>query len=186
MKRRLFTFASAISLVVCVGTVTLWARSHWVADEFKWGWTRGVGWAWTPAGSLELGLFRGDCSDEPADFYGFKHGPAPVNRPINTFVFMEIDPPDKLVVWQWGGFAWYSLRSRTNGNLYAEAVAPFWSIMALAGVLPFGWLVLQTRSRARLLAQKRRGLCRTCGYDLRASTGRCSECGTPIPSKVLA
>lgn len=47
------------------------------------------------------------------------------------------------------------------------------------------YLVLPRKSaleRHRL----RSGQCRKCGYDLRASTGRCPECGTPIPQKVSA
>ena len=88
----------------------IWARSHWVADEVKFVWARGVVWAWTPKGSVEVGLYRGDWSRQPANSYGLHREPSPIDRPINSFMYMEIDPPDRLVAWQWGGFAWYSIQ----------------------------------------------------------------------------
>jgi len=50
--------------------------------------------------------------------------------------------------------------------------------LALAGVLAFfTWLITQGY-RAELMRDRRsRGLCVGCGYDLRASGGRCPECG---------
>ncbi len=32
IRRRLLTFASGVSLLLCVATVVLWVRSYWVAD----------------------------------------------------------------------------------------------------------------------------------------------------------
>lgn len=176
MLRRLFTFCSALSVLACVLTCAIWVRSHWAADEVKYGWSRGVGWAWTPKDYLEVGVFLGDCSGQQADFYGLHHEPSPINRPINSFGFMEIDPPDRLITAQWGGFAWYSIRGNRTGNLYAEAVAPFWSIAAVAALLPFTWVLLRMRDRRH----GRPGLCPSCGYDLRATPERCPECGIGI------
>jgi hypothetical protein len=60
-------------------------------------------------------------------------------------------------------------------------VVPYWSIVALASLLPACCLAKVpgvVRRRRRI----RRGLCVQCGYDLRASTDRCPECGTPACS----
>ena len=40
-------------------------------------------------------------------------------------------------------------------------------------LLPSLWLLRRVRRRRR----RRRGLCPACGYDVRASPGRCPECG---------
>jgi hypothetical protein len=50
---------------------------------------------------------------------------------------------------------------------------PFWAIAVLFGITP----VIAVRRALRRQRRARRGLCLRCGYDLRASLGRCPECG---------
>jgi hypothetical protein len=54
--------------------------------------------------------------------------------------------------------------------------------LVLPAVLPALWLVRHRRRRRRGKA----GLCPACGYDLRATPERCSECGRPVPAKAVA
>jgi hypothetical protein len=55
---------------------------------------------------------------------------------------------------------------------------PFWFLMLAAVVLPALRLVVYLRRRRRLNT----GFCQDCGYDLRASPGRCPECGKAVNS----
>jgi hypothetical protein len=50
---------------------------------------------------------------------------------------------------------------------------PFWSLAVAFSILPVVWLRRACRDRV----QQREGLCSKCGYDLRATPGRCPECG---------
>jgi hypothetical protein len=53
---------------------------------------------------------------------------------------------------------------------------PYWALAACAAALPAAWIWRTRKSAAR--SRLSRGLCPTCGYDLRASPERCPECGT--------
>jgi hypothetical protein len=53
--------------------------------------------------------------------------------------------------------------------------APFLSLFIWTAALPF-WMFVLPYVRARE-DRKKQGLCRRCGYDLRATPKRCPECG---------
>lgn len=69
-----------------------------------------------------------------------------------------------------------------EGSPYGFPVGGFLALVvqfAVAAVPPTLWIQNRLRKR-RALNWVRAGKCHTCGYDVRASTSRCPECGTPI------
>jgi hypothetical protein len=60
-------------------------------------------------------------------------------------------------------------------------------LMWLTYLVPLGftaWWLTRAARRRRYL--RKRGLCESCEYDLRASSDRCPECGTVVPAKATA
>jgi hypothetical protein len=71
------------------------------------------------------------------------------------------------------GFKFGGLRG-PEGSLWNLQV-PYWFATAALLVPPALWAARDRRLRKR----RRLGLCRRCGYDLRASGDACPECGAP-------
>lgn len=69
-------------------------------------------------------------------------------------------------------------REYRNGFWYIGMVLPLWVPMAIVSIPLFRFFWRLPRRRRWLRSKK--GLCVQCGYDLRASHGRCPECGRPI------
>jgi hypothetical protein len=75
-------------------------------------------------------------------------------------------------------FAGFAVR-RLGYPLHSMQVdVPLWAPVAAAALLPLGWTVTAVRRRRQVNA----GRCKTCRYDLRATPGRCPECGSENPA----
>jgi hypothetical protein len=65
-----------------------------------------------------------------------------------------------------------------TGRVYAAWVIPYWAPTLLVSIPA----LVAARRLVRRYVRRRRGLCRECGYDLRASGERCPECGAGVPA----
>jgi hypothetical protein len=69
--------------------------------------------------------------------------------------------------------------SPTSIGRHLAVVVPSWFLTVLFGAMPAITLYRFVRGRRR----RDEGLCRVCGYDLRATSDRCPECGTPLTTQ---
>jgi hypothetical protein len=80
--------------------------------------------------------------------------------------------PTGFVHGEMGGWYWHGFGFKKD-KLVLMMVAPHWLLAAISGApAAFGLFRLSRNRRER-----QAGLCRACGYDLRATPERCPECG---------
>jgi hypothetical protein len=175
MRQKFLTLVAVISLAMFVAVGTLWVRSYFAYDYLVRN--RQVGWHfWSVWGSVGIHvIWWGDQLEKMDE--GFKYyQPFPAGPPSPS-------GPDAAGVTQhWRGLGFDVERAvpagPTTGGAWSGArqikvIVPHWFLMLPTLPLPAIWLVSSRRNR-----RAQRGLCPTCGYDLRATRERCPECGT--------
>jgi len=179
--------ATVASLVLCLAVGALWVRSYWwydtcsravfrpgpgAAPEFRWtAWESDRGrliWEFHRLrDSHGIMLVVGvndppvwEWKAEPADPYRWERGRG-------------------ILDCRWGPIRWTSSENpASTADQYYRAIAiPHWLSVATCAVVPAARALGWGRRRRHLRRLALGGLCPTCSYDLRATPGRCSECG---------
>lgn len=189
MKSHLFNLLSALSLLLCIAILALWVRSYSAYDVIGRGTRKQAG--------QELDVIDTHlCS-----------GSGVVALARNRIRLLMPLPNGCLRCESMGGWHFFAepprtalwVQSTSFGNRlgffrdsqcavvetyrvdYSWSMGcPHWSMVAGTAILPGWWLSLAMRS-LRNRRRSRLGLCTTCGYDLRATPGRCPECGVLAP-----
>jgi hypothetical protein len=179
------------SLVVCLSAAGMWGRSYWVTDSLLWtdipqdmSYGKWIGIESSCGGLIfftEFGhwKFFGGYIRKGRYFKSF-HRRAdhyPKWKPSKA------DPEDVSVVhgFDWPGFqVMRQVVTNYEGTaivLQFTAVTMPWAVVVLTSALLPGRWVFAARRRRRVRMRLERGQCGKCGYDLRATPGRCPECG---------
>jgi hypothetical protein len=177
MKRRLLNLLTALSLLLCVTAVALWACSYAMPTSFgvrtfeAGGGSpvitvtvRGIG---VRRGTFAFGRFRSGIGTNAA---------GPLLRVSQWFEgsdSLSLVPamrthPTGL------GFD-LVLHNRPNEQGWVVGM-PCWFVCFVTAAAA-GWRVAAARSSHRR-SRRRNNQCVQCGYDLRATPGRCPECGS--------
>ncbi|HLL90618.1 MAG TPA: hypothetical protein VK324_15060 [Tepidisphaeraceae bacterium] len=196
MRRNLLHIATAISLLLGVALCVLWGRSHFARDalvftgerkrviaadggalEFE-AWTAFDARVIADApGSLQIE--RGPAKPYAAnpEVHYVKNGPTYVNWRDTTLGFAveesEVGKSGTAHIAADGAVSFSGVTTSQTGLHYR---IPLGAVAAVWFALPLVWAVSMWRRR-EMRRRAARGLCAGCGYDLRATTRRCPECG---------
>jgi hypothetical protein len=172
MRRRLFTYLSALSLLLCVATVILWVRTHRKVDSFKFS-LGGQKWR---AASMDGRLFidnSPEVADEPDELTKWR---IEYTAALETATRQRDWDLDKFRAFD---ASFHAIKPPGKEELKPLDIGHGWAVTILAG-LPAMWglaTCLRFQRYHRRLRRAAYGFCWSCGYDLHATPDCCPECG---------
>jgi hypothetical protein len=159
--------AALWSFLLAMATLSLWVRSYFVCDDFRWNRLSG---SYKGVESAVGGIY----------FFWGRERPGPRSR-VEYFTWHSNAWEEGYGVTprRWAGVQ--AFRVPIDGEIGPRTVIVVSHWLVFAGLLlpPAAWAVRARRRRRREAA----GRCLECGFDLRASRRRCPECGAGIPRK---
>jgi hypothetical protein len=182
VRRRLLNLLTLLSLLLCVAVVALWVRGYCRADSMLvWAPVRPISTASGRAPGVSALNYRGSAwlwSHRSLSIAGERGHFLLNSTPPRHFdkLDMELAPVFdarwSAVLFDVAGFAAAERDGRWAIRL------PDYAGAAITGVLP----ALCAWRHARRRHRESNGLCRSCGYDLRATPDTCPECGAEKPA----
>jgi hypothetical protein len=175
---RLWITVSILSLLLSLFITLLWIRSHYTADLLVYSSGRGDYHEYVSIpGQFRYTRVQGWTRRQPLQWHS------------GEFRSTQVVFGQQAVYRRWTvlgiGFDGGARRVPVSEQSVSPSVVISYQIMAVPFAQPaavlgaiglFPWLRLRRRRMVRE-ERRRQGLCPVCGYDLRASGGRCPECG---------
>jgi hypothetical protein len=167
VRRRLLNLLTAVSLLMCVVTCVLWARSHRGGATLTWA----GGGRWRFVMTYPGYVIAGDVPDPSGSGGGLRSLPRAVE--------MTVSWPRPTWSYSAAGVG-YVTSPIPGGGADRYLAVPFWLLVTVLAPLPAVRAGTWARRRLRVRTAAHRsglGRCASCGYDLRATPERCPECG---------
>lgn len=171
---RWLSYASGLSVVLSILLVLMWIRSAWYTDRVVINLGQRAYAVESDCGGIDL-LRYGHRLSNSADG-------AEVERSLWLESMSQYDgpvfpwPASGESFWEQCGFV-VNFQFKASGSPFNQILGywsvPIWFVLLCTSILPGVW-IYRLRHKARNADFMR---CAICGYDLRASTDRCPECG---------
>jgi hypothetical protein len=167
MRRKLSTSAAIASILLCAATAGVAVRSYSVCETLVYNSSPdGDGRARAHVVDVVFGAVTFGRSDPEVAGRAYVPGLRHARRSAR-----EVSDPRE------GWRRWLGFEFRRQSG-WTTLTLPLWSVAAMGLIAPARWVLRRRRDRRR----RRDSRCVHCGYDLRATPGRCPECGAlPAP-----
>lgn len=178
-----------LSLLLFMATSVLWVTSYWFATAILW---RGGFLDGSRTHLVAIAEANGKLIFQMKEgTTGFFGGPAPYSMRCewqkdspSAYAINPPPPPARsdLESRRWGAVGIEVINGAIfDSLLWHERITAIALPMPVVFVLSLLMPVIRNRSfrrKRRIASRRARGCCVFCGYDLRASAGRCPECGS--------